>query len=80
MLRTAEHSQHLWAGSADANTHEIGVAAFVIKHQEERLMPERSGTDLHPTNARKAVFDRNGKMAGLLGLDEHLGGQLCKLI
>lgn len=80
MLRTAEHPQHLGAGSADANTHEICVAAFVIKHQEERLMPERSSTDLHPTDARKAVLDRNGKMAGLLGLDEHLGGQLCKLI
>lgn len=43
-------------------------------------MSEWSGTNLHASDAGEAVFDRDSKVAGLLGLDKHLGGQLCKLI
>ena len=77
MFPRGQHAQHLRASAANADAHQAAVCVLVVQDEQQSLMAERRGADLHPPRAGKAILDRHGEMASLLGLDQHFGCQLC---
>ena len=79
MFAGAQYPQHLRAGAANSDAHQAAVCVLVVEDEQQRLMAERCGADLHPPRTGKAILDRYREVAGLLRLDQHLGCQLCEL-